>query len=58
MAIYQQGTPAPKTEDVNKKEEVVRKIVIDVPGRRQEFNLGLKAEADGDVLRLDLGDNQ
>ena len=58
MAIYQQGTPVPKTEDVNKKEEVVRKIVIDVPGRHQEFNLGLKAEADGDVLRLDLGDNQ
>ena len=54
MVIYQQGTQVPKTEDVKKKEEVVRKIVIDVPGRRQEFHVGLKAEVENDKLNLKL----
>ena len=58
MAVYQQGTPAPVTEDVKKVGEVVRKVVFDVPGRHQEFYLGAKVEAEGDTLKVDLGDNE
>ncbi|MBQ3981148.1 MAG: hypothetical protein II631_03775 [Treponema sp.] len=58
MAIHQEGTAAPVAEEVKKTEEIVRKIVIDVPGRHQEYHVGLKAEADGDVLRMDLGNEE
>lgn len=58
MAIHQEGIAEQKTEEVKKRTEIVRKIVVDVPGRHTEFHLGAKVEADGDTLRVDLGDNE
>jgi hypothetical protein len=58
MAVHQEGTPAPKAAEVKKTEEVVRKIIIDQPGRKQVYHVGAEVTEQDGTLRVNLGDSE
>lgn len=58
MAIHQEGTSAPVAEEVKKSETIIRKIVVDVPGRHEVYHVGAKVDKVDDTLKVDLGNEE